>query len=283
MKTRTRKVVVGSLTMVFIVGLGSMLFAGPPVQIDLKATQKMMESKAFKEAIANQAGKGNQGQGGKGQNGKGQGNFGQGGKGQGNFGQGGKGQGNFGQGGKGQGNFGQGGKGQGNFGQGGKGQGNFGQGGKGKGKGKPGHWPKGGYHPKYHPWPNHGHHRPPVVYRPIIVETTPIYPQTAVSNPVPVADIQLINPAENQWTLSFRFEDEDEVQSLSAGYSIEINRPVVIVFDRGGGSGWARYQLTDGTYKFVASGGQWDLVHEASQVAQTAAYPSEDINPVPGS
>lgn len=262
MKTRTRKVVVGSLTMVFAVGLGSMLFAGPPVQIDPKITEKVMGSKAFKNAISKYAGQGNQGQGGKGQNGKGQGNFGQGGK-----GQGGKGQGNFGQGGKG---------------QGGKGQGNFGKGGKGKGKGHPDHWPKGGHHPKHHPWPKKGH-LPPVVYRPIIVESAPVYPETTVSNPVPVADIQLINPAENQWTLSFRFEGEDEVQSLSAGYSIEINRPVVIVFDRGGGSGWARYQLTDGTYKFVASGGQWDLVRDASQVAQTAAYPSEDVNPVPGS
>lgn len=156
---------------------------------------------------------------------------------------------------------------QGGFGQGkgpGQGQGNFGQGGKGPGKGPgPGFGKGPGNHPKHpHHWPpHHPHHpRPIITYRPIIVESAPQYYEDA-ANPVPAADIQLVNPAENRWPLNYRLDD-GEVQSLSAGYSVNITRVTVITFDRGGGAGWARYQLTDGIYKFVASGGAWDLVHQ---------------------
>jgi hypothetical protein len=189
--------------------------------------------------------------------------------------------------GNGQGNQGQG---QGN-GQGNQGQGNFGQGNKGPGEGpgnlgqgNKGPWPGGpGHDPKHHPWPKpwkHPHH-PPVVYQPIIEESSPTYYEADATNPVPAASIQLVNPTENQWTLNFRL-DGGEVQSLSAGYSMPINRVTIITFDRGGGAGQARYQLTDGAYKFVVFNGQWDLVHQAATSPQeAAAYPGEETNPVP--
>ncbi len=68
-------------------------------------------------------------------------------------------------------------------------------------------------------------------------------------------------------TLKHRLND-GIVRSLPAGYSIAIHQQAVVSFDRGGAAGWARYSMTDGTYKFVPIDGLWNMVHEtAGEVA----------------
>jgi len=259
MKALTRKMLVGSLAVALAVCFcGVVLAADMKATVDWKATQKIIGSNAFNSAIVNQLKQNKGGQGGPGQGGPGQGGSGQGGQGQGGPGQGG---------------FGQGGPGNGGLGQGGFGKGGFGKGG--FGKGGP------GYPPGHKHWPHHGHH----VYSPVIVETSPTYYPSDDSNPVPAAEIVLVNPAENQVALLYRL-DEGQVRSLAAGYTAKISYAAVISFDRGGGAARARYQLTDGVYKFVVSGGQWELVRQASQSAQyqdaNTYPPTGDSNPVPG-
>ncbi len=148
------------------------------------------------------------------------------------------------------------------------------------------HHPGGGWIPGYPtPWwlrPGPNPWRPIPYPRPIIVNpVSPVYTtyyESDATNPVPVANIQLANPRENRVTLRFTL-NSGEVQSLAAGYNVQINQVSVIEFDRGNGAGRARYNLTDGAYKFVASGGMWDLVRQgadASPIANLAA------NPAPG-
>lgn len=126
------------------------------------------------------------------------------------------------------------------------------------------------------PWPQ------PVYYpRPIIrTVVTPVNVQyvDSANNPAPVANILLANPAENGVALRYRLNG-GPVQILQAGYTAQINRVVVISFDRGGGAGWARYRLSDGSYKFVAQGGVWGL----SQQSEDTAVPVADVaaNPAP--
>jgi hypothetical protein len=124
-----------------------------------------------------------------------------------------------------------------------------------------------------HPWS---------VIRPIIVEgASTSYYEPDATNPVPEAYIRLVNSQKNRVTLKFRLND-GELQSLPAGYSVEIRQAAVISFDRGGAAGRTRYSLTDGTFKFVASGGMWDLVRESLQDEETSLTSYEDANPLPG-
>jgi hypothetical protein len=138
--------------------------------------------------------------------------------------------------------------------------------------------------PHPHPGPHHGPHHGPNMwpfYQPVIVRGVTTYYGLDATNPLPLADIRLVNPQENRVTLRFRLNN-GALQSLPAGYSIEINRTAIITFDRGGAAGQARYSLTDGTYKFVASGGMWDLVRQSIQDAGIALTTNEDVNPLPG-
>jgi hypothetical protein len=103
-----------------------------------------------------------------------------------------------------------------------------------------------------------------------------------VSNPVPAAYIQLVNPAKNQVTLKYTLNG-GAVQLLQAGESAQINQASVIEFDRGGGAGRTRYSLTDGTYKFQpTSGGYWGIFRESD--TNTVAESTADLaaNPLPG-
>jgi len=113
--------------------------------------------------------------------------------------------------------------------------------------------------PKLQPWP-HYYHGPMVVYYPV--------------NPVP-AEIQLTNPATNQVALRYVLNG-GPVQLLPAGTSVMIHRESVVGFDRGGASGWGRYSLTCGAYKFVPANGVWTLVCESPESTAVAA-----ANPVP--
>jgi hypothetical protein len=154
----------------------------------------------------------------------------------------------------------------------------------GKGPGGPGSkGPKGPPmgHPGHHPGHHHHHHPygPYPVVGPVIVEEVTTYAESDDANPAPTADIQLVNPAENRVTLRFRLDD-GELQSLPAGRSINIDRAVVITFDQGGNSGRARYSLTDGAYKFAATGRTWDLFRVSAQAA-APQYADADANPMP--
>jgi len=130
------------------------------------------------------------------------------------------------------------------------------------------------YGPHYGPW------YPPVIIQhpPYVVNT--VYCQDA-SNPAPEADIQLINPAKNQITLKYTLNG-GTVQLLQAGYSVHINQVSVVEFDRGGGAGRIRYNLTDGTYKFQpTNGGYWGLFRESGTNAMAEATADLASNPLP--
>jgi hypothetical protein len=152
-----------------------------------------------------------------------------------------------------------------------------------QGKHHPQHWP---HHPKFpgpHPWPGRWPHPRPIVtpvYGPVIVPVAPAPAEPDMANPAPPADIQLVNPADNGVTLKYRLDD-GELQSLPPGTSVSINQATVISFDRGGAAGQARYSLTGGTYRFVPSGGKWDLLQDPGDDAQAGLGPSADANPLP--
>ncbi len=144
---------------------------------------------------------------------------------------------------------------------------------------------------KHHPGPNPWHPMPyPVpfprpIVRPIIVNAvSPVYTtyyQADTTNPAPAADIRLVNPAENRVTLKYTLNG-GEVQSLAAGYSVQINQAAIIEYDRGGGMGRARLALRDGTYKFKpTNGGYWRLFRETE--TSNEAYPVNNLaaNPLP--
>jgi hypothetical protein len=137
----------------------------------------------------------------------------------------------------------------------------------------PGHHPghPGGYHPGYHPVP---------WYRPVVVVRPAPYIVEPALNPAPLASIQLLNPAANGVTLSYKLNG-GVVRSLPAGCSVEIHRVSVIRFDRGAGAGFASYSLTDGAYKFQATAsGCWDLVRVSEADASSVADADLPANPV---
>jgi len=106
------------------------------------------------------------------------------------------------------------------------------------------------------------------------VVSPPTSVQSHDTTPGPIVSIQLVNPVENGVALTYRLDD-GVAQSLSPGSSVTISQVAVISFDRGGGVARARYQLTDGTYKFVVSGGLWELVHSATPYQQATAYSAQ--------
>ena len=108
----------------------------------------------------------------------------------------------------------------------------------------------------YHPYPT------PIYYSAVVRPVTII----DVSNPAPLADIRVVNPAGNAVAIRYRLND-GAARALPPGNVAHIRQQVVIEFDRGGAAGVARYSLIDGTYKFVASGGQWNLVRETAPLA----------------
>ena len=102
-------------------------------------------------------------------------------------------------------------------------------------------------------------------------------PSDNASNPV-AASITLINPANNGVALKYRLDNGD-VQSLSAGFQVQINQACLITFNRGGAAGQAQYTLTDGTYTFQPNSGFWELFKLPENVAQSVA--TDDSNPPP--
>jgi hypothetical protein len=116
-------------------------------------------------------------------------------------------------------------------------------------------------------YPHYHHHPGYVVVNSYVAPTTYAAYYTAdASNPAPGASIRLVNPAANRVALRYVL-DGGSVQSLPAGYQVEINRVSVIEFDRGGSAGRARYTLWDGTYKFLPTSGVWDLYRQAVETA----------------
>jgi len=136
-------------------------------------------------------------------------------------------------------------------------------------------------HPHYYPHYDHWHYTAGLYVRPTVVLSYPVtttaYYAPDVSNPAPLADIRLVNPAKNRVALRFRL-DRGETQTLPAGAAIAIPQAAVISFDRGGAAGWANYRLTDGLYRFAANNGAWGLVHGTSPAAGLVAHAS---NPAP--
>jgi hypothetical protein len=130
---------------------------------------------------------------------------------------------------------------------------------------------------QHHGMHHHGRHRPPrppVVYDIPLVSSnsaarvTPIgsAPSAVASNPLPTAEITLRNPNENGVTLKFSLSGVS--YSLPPGYTQKIHQVCVIKFDRGGSAGTARYTLSEGTYKFQAARGAWDLFKDKADVAR---------------
>lgn len=143
----------------------------------------------------------------------------------------------------------------------------------------------GHFGPHHHRHGYWGAYYSPMVYSPMVVESSTVvesptvsettsYSQVADMNPAPIISIQLVNPMENRVSLNYRLDD-GVLQSLPPGGSITISQVTVISFDRGAGAARARYRLTDGMYKFVVSGGLWELVHQAAAYPQAAEYSAQ--------
>ena len=76
----------------------------------------------------------------------------------------------------------------------------------------------------------------------------------------PSASITLLNPVETRGTVNFTLGSD--TGSLDPGSAAEpsVSAPQVIVFDRGGSFGEARYTLEPGAaYRFTATEQGWDL------------------------
>jgi Tat protein secretion system quality control protein TatD with DNase activity len=99
----------------------------------------------------------------------------------------------------------------------------------------------------------------------------------AVEAATPVS-IHIVNPAQNEVAWSFLLDEE--VQTLAAGASKDLQKKCTLKFDRGDGKGEAEYTLVDGTYTFgPAAGGGWELSHTSAAdqaVAAAKAGPSQD-------
>jgi hypothetical protein len=92
----------------------------------------------------------------------------------------------------------------------------------------------------------------------------------------------VVNPTENRVSLKYTLNG-GAVQSLQAGYSVQINQASVIEFDRGGGMGRKRYALRDGTYVFKpTNGGYWNLFPESTTSDGAGTLGDVAANPTPG-
>lgn len=127
---------------------------------------------------------------------------------------------------------------------------------------------------------------PTVVYPNSVVTANPVVvANPVVANPVPLADITLVNPAENGTTLSYTLDGM--AYSLAPGYSQRVNQVCVIEFDRGGYAGLARFTISRGTYTFTVTNGAWNLVdstystYSNSSPAAQPPLPGIAANPVP--
>jgi hypothetical protein len=96
---------------------------------------------------------------------------------------------------------------------------------------------------------------------------TPAEPPAPAKIP---ASIRIANPAEHGVT--WKFLIDGQVETLPAGYAMELSETCVLEFDRGGSAGTARFPLTDGTYTFTPTGdGHWKL--------DQSPYETEELTP----
>jgi hypothetical protein len=70
--------------------------------------------------------------------------------------------------------------------------------------------------------------------------------------------ITLLNPEETRQTVGYTL-DADEYSLDPAQTKVHDGGTRLIVFDRGGDYGQARYTLQPGTYRFIATSQGWDL------------------------
>ena len=140
------------------------------------------------------------------------------------------------------------------------------------------------FHPYFGPYYHHHHDWPVVVASPVVYEGTAVVaspdPVVYAANPVPAANIRLSNPASNRRALSYSVNG-GPVQVLQPGSVAQFDQQVAIRFDRGGGSGMARYVLQDGSYRFLPVGGYWSLARD-DDAAGEGQSSSLAVNPLPG-
>jgi hypothetical protein len=82
---------------------------------------------------------------------------------------------------------------------------------------------------------------------------------------LPSAVVVIVNQQED--TVAYTLDGQR--YDLSPNYSQKLTTRAswVVAFDRGGSFGAARYTLTEGTYKFVATERGWDLVKADDRAA----------------
>jgi hypothetical protein len=112
----------------------------------------------------------------------------------------------------------------------------------------------------------------PVGYSATPVMTAPIVTAPAAAAPapsIPNAVIVLANPQDDPVSYTLNGARYD----MSPRYSQKLtSKPSwLLEFDRGGSFGTARYTLTQGTYKFVATERGWDVVKDAGNAATPSA------------
>jgi hypothetical protein len=103
------------------------------------------------------------------------------------------------------------------------------------------------------------------------------YNPVVTPNPLPPADITLVNPQSNGVTLTYILGNES--YSLAPGYQQKVHQVCEIGFSRGGTNGTARYTISNGTYTFTAVNGTWDLL--ATSAGNANAQSALASNPVP--
>ncbi len=117
---------------------------------------------------------------------------------------------------------------------------------------------------------------PPIVGLPIMVDVIPVVDLSAWS-PMP-SGVLLLNPEENAAAVSYVINKRNAFTMLPAQSQKLLARAEnIIEFDRGAGSGKARYRLHAGSYEFTVTERGWELVRrrEYEVTIDNTAYAGE--------
>ena len=85
--------------------------------------------------------------------------------------------------------------------------------------------------------------------------------------------IELKMPANTPGAVAYTLNDFSYTMETGQSQVVQSDRSWVIVFDRGGNFGPAKYSLSPGAYQFVLTGKGWDLQRQRPPQPQLAAAP----------
>jgi len=128
----------------------------------------------------------------------------------------------------------------------------------------------------------------PAVLSPNSLSTfPPLNPSPVPQNPVPGSSqkVTIANPTSTGVTLNFVFAGQ--TYSIDPGRTQEfsVTTPTLLIFNRGGQAGVARYTVTGGnTFEFKSDSGGWYVapkLSEPADLAQNSVPPNPPLAPVP--